>query len=130
MCNGCVRNGKKVGEVVCSYVADNRIDAVVMGAQGLGGRKSIGNKLSGTVSEYLTEHCTCDVILVKKAHFADLPRSRGQTQQGMTAAEQDQDRQRMKHQMDDPNTSNKVATNMSDSLHLDSEEQKIYEHHK
>jgi predicted Fe-Mo cluster-binding NifX family protein len=50
------------GEMICQAAKEKNIDTIVIGRRGMGALKRL---LLGSVSRYVVENATCDVIVVK-----------------------------------------------------------------
>jgi len=70
---GDIMSGSNVGEVICEFAKQKKINNVVLGYKGVGGMVSgIASRIFGTTSRYVFENCLCDVSLIKTQHGPEI----------------------------------------------------------
>ena len=57
-----VLGGGEIGEIICEYISEHKIDFLVMGRRGMG---MVERLILGSNSEHCIENADCNVIIVK-----------------------------------------------------------------
>jgi len=103
--------GTHVGQMICQFIGDNKIDAVLLGSKGLGG---LAQRLFGTTSRYVFENSTCDCIVIKSEHF---PKEVHVDKAAVLLAEEKERKRRMESP-EETLEKHKLASTLSENLVL------------